>query len=196
MKNLMKLAPLVLVVLAMSACGGGGGTADPKDIGEAALKKITSMDFDSLDSLMDHDVDLDAVKEIRDWQIKEGYERWKDYKKGLEGDAGSDPKSKSGIDGEEKWKEMSYGKKLALDWGLYRLYANDDAEKRLKEMTWARAQVKQELEVEGQGRAVITSMNGYSETITVTCQRKNGLWYLTSVKVSMDKELPKKPKDD
>jgi hypothetical protein len=63
-------------------------------------------------------------------------------------------------------------------------------------MTWARVQVKQELEIEGQGNATISYMNGYDDIITVRCERKNGLWYLTGVKVSMEKELPKKPKDD
>jgi hypothetical protein len=196
-KTLLKTVPLLALIFALSSCGGGsGGTVDPKEIGDAAVKKITSMDFDSLDSLMDQDIDVGAAKEIRDWRIKEGYDRWKDYKKRLEGDGGMDPKSKSGIDSEDKWKEMTWGKRTGLDMGLYRLYANDDVEKRLKEMKWARVGTEQKLAVEGQGSATIVYVNGYQDMIEVKCVRKNGLWYLSSVEVQMSKEVPKKPKDD
>lgn len=196
MKNLLKAAPLLALIFALSSCGGGGGgAADPKEIGDAALKKILAKEFDTLDSLMEQDIDLEGVKEVRDWRIKEGYDRWKDYKKRLEGDAGMDPKSKSGIDGEDKWKEMTYGKKIGLEMDLYKLYANDDLDKRL-EMRWAMANREMELKEEGHGGAEFRYMNGYGDSIKVECYRLNGLWYLASAKVSMEKELPKKPKDE
>lgn len=197
MKTLLKTVPLLALILALSSCGGGGGgAADPKDIASAVVSKLSAMDFDSMDELMEVDMDLDAGKEVREWRIKEGYDRWKDYKKRLEGDGGMDPKSKSGIDGEEKWKEMSWGKKQGLEMGLYRLYANDDLEKRLKDMKWAYAGKNVKLDVEGQGRAEVVFINGYHDMIEVKCKRVNGLWYLTDVEVKMEKELPKKPKDD
>lgn len=197
MKTLLKSAPLLALILMLSSCGGGsGGAADPKEIGSAVLAKLNAMDFDTLDELMENDMDIDAAKEVRDWRIKEGYDRWKDYKKRLEGDAGMDPKSKSGIDGEEKWKEMTWGKKQGLEFGLYKLYANDDLEKRLKEMKWAYVGSEQKLAIEGQGSAELVYINGYQDMIEVRCVRKNGLWYLTGVEVKMSKELPKKPKDD
>ncbi|MBK9975699.1 MAG: hypothetical protein IPP14_13080 [Planctomycetes bacterium] len=197
MKNLLKAAPLMVLLVILSSCGGGsGGAADPKEIGDAALKKILAKEFDTLDSLMEQDMDMSAVKELRDWRIKEGYERWKDYKKRLEGDGGMDPKSKSGIDGEDKWKEMSYGKKMGLEMDLYKLYANEDVDKRLGEMKWAYIGKQVKLVEEGQGTATVHYMNGFQDMIEVKCKRINSLWYLTSVEVTMSKEPPKKPKDD
>lgn len=197
MKKLTQLAPLMVLALVMFGCGPGGGTAEPQDIGDAVLSKIQAKDFDSLIDLMDQsDTDISGMEEIRTWRIEEGYERWKDYKKGLEGDDGSDPKSKSGIDGEDAWKSMSMGKDYALDVGLYRLYVIDDLDKRLEEVTWARRGVNETLDVEGQGTATVSYQNVYKDRITVSVVRKNGLWYLAGVEVKFNKELPEKPKDD
>lgn len=196
MKNLMKLAPLVLVVLAMSACGGGGGTAQPKDIADAFMKKFLAKDFDTISDLTYREFeDESALGEVRAWRIENGYDRWSDYKKRLEGDAGMDPKSKSGIDGEEAWKNTSYGKGYALRKGLYKLYANDDLDKRL-EMTWALAGGEFKLVEEGHGDAEFYYTNGYGDGVEIKCVRVNGLWYLSSFTVRMEKELPKKPKDE
>ena len=196
MKTMLKFAPLVALVVMMSACGGGGGTPDPRNIGHAVFSKIVAKDFDSLDGYLDTwGSDTSAYGEWRAWRIKEGYDRWSDYKKGLEGDNGTDPKSKSGIDGEEKWKEMSRGKSLALGWGLYKLYAVDDLDKRLGEAPWYWS-ARQELGEEGQGEARMTFTNAYRDQITVSMVRREGLWYLSGVNVEFEKELPKKPKDD
>ena len=132
MKKVIQLAPLMVLALVMFGCGGGsGGTAEPQDIGDAVLKKIKDKDFDSVADLIDQsDADMSGIGEIRSWRIENGFERWKDYKKTLEGDDGMDPKSKSGIDGEDAWKSMSMGKSYALQTGLYRLYAVDDLDKR------------------------------------------------------------------
>ncbi|MBK8206053.1 MAG: hypothetical protein IPK87_04560 [Planctomycetes bacterium] len=190
------VALLSLVVLAMAGCGAGGGAADPQSIADAAVKKILAKDFDSVFDLTDTSgQDTAGLGEIREWRITEKYDLWKDYKKRLEGDDGMDPKSKSGIDGEEAWKNMSQGKGWALRQGYYRLYANDDLDKRL-EMRWAMANREMELKEEGHGGAEFRYMNGYGDSIKVECYRLNGLWYLASAKVSMEKELPKKPKDE
>lgn len=195
MKNTWKLAPLFVLAFVMFGCGGGGGTPDPRDIGHAAFKQIVAKDFDSLDSLMDPwGGDVSLVGTQRAWQIEEGYRRWKDYKARLEGDNGMDPKSKSEIDGEEAWKNMSFGKAVGLEFGLYKLYAVDDLDKRLESpWTW---NADQKLQIEGQGNATMEFENGYKDTITVTMSRREGLWYLTSVRVDFQKELPKKPKDE
>ncbi len=196
MKNSCMVALLSLVVLAMAGCGAGGGAADPQSIADAAVKKILAKDFDSVFDLMDTGgQDASGLGEIREWRITEKYDLWKDYKKRLEGDNGRDPKSKSGIDGEEAWKKMSKGKEWALEQGFYRLYVNDDLDKRL-EMRWALSSREFELKVEGHGSAEFYYKNGYRDSISVACVRLNGLWYLKSVKVSMEKELPKKPKED
>lgn len=196
MKTMLKFAPMVALVVMMSACGGGGGTPDPRDIGHAAFKKIIAKDFDSLDGLMDTwGGDANAEREVGQWRVKEGYDRWKDFKTKLEGDNGMDPKSKSEIDSEEKWTSASYGKEMGLRWGLYRLYAVDDLDKRLGEVPWAWG-ATQRLAIEGQGTAEMVFSNVYEDTITVTMARRDGLWYLTGVSVQFEKELPKKPKDD
>jgi hypothetical protein len=196
MMNTWKLLPLALLAVAAFGCGGGGGAADPKAIADDAVKMIRAKDFDSVYNLTDRTYkDESAQGEVREWRITEGYDRWKDYKKDLEGDNGWDPKSKSGIDGEDAWKGMSAGKGWALRRGLYKLYANDDLDKRL-EMTWALADGGVKLEEEGHGEAEFMYMNGYGDTINVKCERLNGLWYLRSVQVGMEKELPKKPKDE
>ena len=177
-------------------CGGGGGSADPKAIADDAVKMIKAKDFDSVYDLTDRTyLDESGYGEVREWRITEGYERWKDYKAGLEGDNGTDPKSKSGIDGEDAWKNMSAGKSWALRKGLYKLYVNEDLDKRL-EMTWALSGGDVELKEEGHGSAEFVYANGYRDMISVKCTRKNGLWYLSDVDVTMEKELPKKPKDD
>jgi hypothetical protein len=195
MKNTWKLAPLFVLAVVMVGCGGGGGTPDPRDIGHSAFKKITSKDFDSLHNLMDTwGGEMSDEAKRRDWRIAEGYDRWKEYKARLEGDNGLDPKSKSEIDGEDKWKSMSPGKELGLEWGLYKLYAVDDLDKRL-EGPWSWS-ADQRLSIEGQGNASMTFTNGYNDTISVTMSRREGLWYLTSVSTNFPKELPKKPKDD
>ncbi|MCG3184442.1 MAG: hypothetical protein ICCCNLDF_02562 [Planctomycetes bacterium] len=197
MKNLMKLAPMVLVVLAMSACGGGGGgTTDPKSIADDFMKKFLAKDFDSIEALTYTEFeDESALGEVRKWRIDEKYDLWKEYKARLEGDNGMDPKSKSGIDGEEAWKNMSKGKGYALRRGLYKLYANDDLDKRL-EMTWACAEGGYELKEEGHGEAEFFFMNGYGDSVKINCVRINNLWYLRSFNVGMEKELPKKPKEE
>ncbi|MDC1143015.1 hypothetical protein OAU50_07985, partial [Planctomycetota bacterium] len=146
--------------------------------------------------LMEQDGDMDGMAEIRAWRVEEGYDRWKDYKDRLEGDNGMDPKSKSGIEGEDDWKEMSYGKAIALEKGFYKVYANDDWEKRLTEVKWAYQGHREELEIEGQGKATYQYENVYGDSITIQCERKGGLWYMSRAGIEMSKELPKKPKDD
>jgi hypothetical protein len=196
MKNSWKLLPLAALAVMMFGCGAGGGAADPKSIADEAVKMIRAKDFDSVWNLTDRTYyDESAMGEIREWRITEKYDLWKDYKARLEGDNGMDPKSKSGIDGEDKWKSMSRGKGYALSAGYYRLYANDDLDKRL-DMTWGLSDGGVELKEEGHGRAGFTYRNGYGDKIDVECVRLNGLWYLTSAEVKMEKELPKKPKEE
>lgn len=197
MKNLLKAAPFAALLIMLSSCGGGGGgTADPKDIGDSALKKFLAKDFDSMIDLLDQSTgDWSGREEVENWRKAEGYEIWKDYKDRLEGDNGMDPKSKSGIDGESKWKEMSAGKDWALRNGFYKLYACDDLDKRL-EMKWVHTSTSTDLKIEGQGEGSVTYMNGYGDRLTVSCVRRGGLWYMTDANPKMDKELPKKPKTD
>lgn len=198
MKNLMKLAPLVLVVLAMSACGGGGGTADPDAIAAGVVDAIKGEKFANVyNFLPDHQKSMaDGRATVGAWRMKEGWERWKDFKPMFEGDNGLDPKDKSGITGgQEKWEAASHGERYAVFLGLYRAYAADDWEKRLKDGTWVLASRSVKLDVEGQGRASISYQNQFNDTIEVACIRENGLWYLADVEMKMSKKLPDKPKD-
>jgi len=196
MKNSWKLLPLAALAVMLFGCGAGGGAADPQSIADDAVKMILKKDFDSVYNLTDRTyMDESAAGEVREWRISEGYDRWKDYKERLEGDNGMDPKSKSGIDGEDAWKSMSPGKGWALRKGLYKLYAKEDLDKRL-EMTWALVSGDVTLKEEGHGTAEFGYINGYGDSIGVSCTRQNGLWYLSGVEVSMEKDLPKKPKDD
>ncbi|MHC4841168.1 MAG: hypothetical protein ACYTDT_09470 [Planctomycetota bacterium] len=188
--------PMLVLVFVVTSCGASGGTADGKQTADAAFEKIINQEWDTLIDLKEQDGDEAALGEVRTWRIDEGYDRWKEYKKRLEGDDGYDPKGKSGIEGEDDWKTMSRGKGEALRAGFYRVYVNDEWEKRLTEMKWAYAGHSEELEVEGQGKASYTYMNGYGDSISIRCKRVGGLWYLTSAKLDMEKEVPKKPKDD
>jgi hypothetical protein len=193
---MLKFAPMVALVVMMSACGQSGGTADSRDIGDAVLAKIQAKDFDTLVSLMDQsETDLPAQMKVRDWKVENKYDTWKQYKARLEGDNGMDPKSKSGIDGEDAWKSMDFGKHLALSLGLYRLHAIEDLDKRL-EGPWALEGKRDKLEIEGQGSSTLSYGNGYGDTITVRCERKGGLWYLANVSTEFEKDTPKPPKED
>lgn len=198
MKNLMKLAPLVLVVLAMSACGGGGGTADPDAIAQGVVDAIKGENFPGVyNFLPDHQKKIMEGRAAHgQWRLKEGWERWKDFKPMFEGDNGLDPKDKSEITGgQEKWEGASDAQRFAALTGLYRMYTVDDWEKRLKDGNWLIASRRVELDIEGQGKATIRYQNEYEDTITVTCARENGLWYLAGVDHKMEKKLPDKPKD-
>lgn len=189
--------PMLALVFVVTSCGASGGTADGKQIAEAAFSKIIAQDFDTLVELMEVDGDRAALEEITAWRIEEEYDIWKDFKVHLSDKEGRllDPKSKSGIESEDDWKAMSYGKGWAIERGFYKVYDNDDWEKRLTEMQWGYAGRSETLEVEGQGDAEYMWMNGYGDSISVKCKRIGGLWYLKSARLHMTKELPKKPGD-
>jgi len=192
MQKATLILPVMALVLFLAGCGGGG-SADTLAVSDAVLKDILAKRFDNFDRLMDSKyLDQRGMQRVRDWEIAEGYRTWADFRKDLEGDEGMDPRNESGIKSEDDWKKMSMGKAFGLMLGLYRLHAVDDLDKRLS-APWHLDSGSETLRVEGQGEARITYSNGYNDRITVTCTRRDGLWYLAGIETRFNKELRKKP---
>lgn len=197
-KTFFKILPLMLLALVAFGCGGSGGTAEPQPIGDGVMEAIASESFTKVyDYLPDWQKDSDVKQtEVKMWRMKEGWDRWKDLKPRFEGDNGLDPKDKSGITGsEEKWTAASNAERAAVLMGFYKAYAADDFEKRLKDGKWYLADREVRLAIEGQGSAEFRYVNCYKDSIEVKCFREGGLWYLSDVKLNMEKKLPEKPKD-
>ncbi|CAG0979159.1 hypothetical protein PLCT2_01801 [Planctomycetaceae bacterium] len=136
------------------------------------------------------------ASEVRKWRMKEGWDRWKDLKARFEGDAGLDPKDRSGItSSEEMWIAASDAERGAVMLGLYRVYACDDWEKRVNEGEWFLDNRTLKLDVEGQGSAKFRYQNKYNDGLTVHCVREAGVWYCAGVELKMEKKMPEKPKD-
>ena len=189
--------PMLALVFVVTSCGASGGTADPKQIADAAYAKIIAQDFDTLIDLMDNsDMDFDAESEVRAWRIENKFDTWKEIKDHIKGDNGLDPEGESGVKDEDSWKAMSKGTQVALGSKLYRVYANDEWEKRLTELPWAPTGSSQNLRIEGQGKASYDYKNVYGDSIHIECQRKDGMWYLSDFKLTMAKEVPEPPKDE
>lgn len=134
--------------------------------------------------------------EVRKWRMKEGWDRWKDFRMHLENENGLDPKDKSGITNSEgKWVEASDAQRGAVMMGFYRVYAVEDWEKRLKEGDWFLDARDVRLDVEGQGKAKFEYKNRYNDGISISCYREGGVWYLAGVSIKVEKLMPVKPRD-
>ncbi|MCF6227999.1 MAG: hypothetical protein L3J82_04920 [Planctomycetes bacterium] len=189
--------PMLALVFVVTSCGASGGTPEPKQIADAAYAKIIAQDFDTLIELMDtSDMNFDASAEVRAWRIEEKFDTWKAVKEDYKGDEGYDPEKESGIEDEESWKEMKPGTEMALKMGLYKVYANDEWEKRLTELPWEPTRASKKLQIEGQGTATFKFRNVYKDSIEILCERKDGMWYLAGVELRMAKEVPEPPKKD
>ncbi|MCC6572949.1 MAG: hypothetical protein IT462_04075 [Planctomycetes bacterium] len=202
MKSMTRVTLLLVLcagVIYLAGCGGGGGTAQPEDIATGAINAIKGENFTALYNYGPQWARDAQPKEteVRKWRAKEKWDLWKDFKKRFDGDGNLDPKNKSGItESEEKWMGASDAQRTAVLMGLYRIYNNEEWEKRLKEGDWYLDGRDVKLDIEGQGRATFTYRNRYNDTITVVCTRENALWSLGNVTVEMPKDMPKKPKDE
>lgn len=197
MTGLMLLALMAVPVAFATACGGGG-QSDPQTIADAVMDGFKSEKFTKGFDYMPKWVTTGAEKkaEVQKWRAKEGWDRWKDFKARLEGDNGLDPKDKSGItNSEEKWMGASDAERWAVLQGFYKVYTVDDWEKRVKEGEWYMSSRNLKLDVEGQGEGRFNYINKYNDTVTVSCWREAGVWYLADVDFKMEKKLPEKPKD-
>ncbi len=200
MKRMLMLAPLVLLTLVAVGCGGGGGTADPKQIADAVLDDFKSENFAGIYNYYasyQHEM-AEQDRQRKAWRMKEGWDRWKDFKKRLsDGDLALDPKDKSEITGsEEKWVGASDAQRYAVLEGYYRIYAADEWEKRLKESEWYWDGRKVNLQEEGEGTATFRYRNNYRDSLEVSLYREGGLWYLGGVELNFEKAMPEKPKDE
>jgi hypothetical protein len=167
-------------------------------IAEAVVEGFVSEKFTRFYDFMPSWMTATAAEksEAMKWRMKEGWDRWKDFRKRLEGDNGLDPKDKSGItNSEAKWIDATDAQRGAVMMGFYRVYAVDAWEQRLKEGQWFLDNRVLRLEVEGQGRAEFRYSNRYRDGISVQCVREGGVWYCAGVDIKMERTLPEKPKD-
>ncbi len=194
------LAPALLLALSAAGCGGGGGTADPRQIADAVLDDFRSEDFTSIAGYYpSYMAEMGEQHFLRgDWRLKEGWDKWKPLKDSFtEGDMALDPKDKSGItETQEKWMAASAEQRFAVREGFYRIYSADEWEKRLKESEWYWTDRSVDLDTEGEGTAEFQYRNNYRDRLTVSLMREGGLWYLRGVSFRFDKEMEKKPSDD
>jgi hypothetical protein len=197
---MLMLAPLVLLTLVAVGCGGGGGTADPKQIADAVLEDFKSENFKGIYAYQaPHELEIrEQDRTRRGWRMKEKWDLWKNLKKDLsDGDGSLDPKDKSGIaNSEEKWTGASDAERYAVLEGYYRIYAADEWEKRLKESDWYWVGRKVNLQEEGEGSATFSYRNNYRDRLEVSLYREGGLWYLGGVELNFEKAMPEKPKDE
>ena len=196
-QGLMLLALIAVPVAFASACGGGG-QSDPQTIADAVVDGFKNEKFTKFYDYMPkwQTAASEKESEVKKWRAKEGWDRWKDLKARFEGDAGLDPKDKSGItNSEEKWIAASDAERGAVMLGFYRVYACDDWEKRVKEGEWFLDNRIMKLAIEGQGTAEFRYSNKYNDGLTVHCVREAGVWYCAGVELKMEKKMPEKPKD-
>ncbi|MCB9894253.1 MAG: hypothetical protein H6839_07385 [Planctomycetes bacterium] len=204
MRNTWKLLPLAVLAVMLFGCGGGGGTATPDDIGKSVVSAVKSENFDSLYSLLPHQLEdpaYDAAR--REYRIKEGYERWKDVKdtylgnkeKGVEA---LDPEEKSGIKDEDSWKSATPERLYATDTGAYQIYKIKKFEDRVTnaEFYWRGTNINSVKPGEEDRRtASVRFSNIYGDSIVVSCIEDQGLWYMISYSLRFAEELPKPPED-
>lgn len=206
MKNVFKVAPVLALIFSLSACGGGGGTATPDDLARNVVKAITSENFDSLYGMQPlHLIDADYDKDVRDYRIKEGYDKWKYEKDRILGNKeknieAEDPEEKSGVKDEDSWKAASPERMYALDAGCYKLYKIKKFEDRVTNAkfynTGANIGQRTEDGVQWDHKvAEVRFVNIYGDSIRVRCRESNGVWYLSSVSLRFPEELPK-PRED
>lgn len=196
MKNTLKVAPLFVLALIAFGCGGGGGAAgSPEEIGEGVKDAIVSENFTDVYSYIPawQIESSEGRTAVKKWRMEEGWEKWKPLKERLEK---LDPKDKSEIIDEDKWKEASNAQRLAVFMGFYKCYAADKWENRLKEGLWYLSSRDVDLDPEGQGDATMIYQNKYNDTITVRAVRENGLWSLRNASLEMAEDLPEKPEGD
>lgn len=196
MKNTLKLVPLCMLAVLMFGCGPSGGAASsPEEIGDAVKDAIVTENFTAIYGYLPAwQIEADkGDSEVKKWRYEEKWELWKPLKEYLET---LDPKDKSGIIDEEKWKAATDAERTAVFLGCYKVYEGDKLEDRLGEGMWYMSSRNVELDVEGQGRATIVYANKYKDRIEVKCRRENGLWSLAGVEIEFPKDLPEKPKAD
>jgi hypothetical protein len=198
MFSIMLLALFAVPAVFTTACGGGGGTSTPDDIGNSVMKIIKTKDLKDWDKLikMCYPIWEDAGKQDiaeRKWKMENSRLRWKeDVKPDVEK---MDPKGKSEIDSEDKYKAMEAGRWYALQTGAYTLAEKEDWEKRMSEVDWWMTGRDVKLDVEGQGRASLSYGNQYGDSIVVHAARIDGKWYLAAVDLKgVPKDLPEKKK--
>jgi hypothetical protein len=196
MKNSWKLLPLAALAVMLFGCGGGGGTASPEDVARAAAKAIKSESSDDLYGLLPHHMsDAGYRAARREYEIKEGYSRWKDVKDGVEK---NDPEEKSGIKDEDSWKSCSAERWYALQVGAYRIMSIKKYEDRVKNAEWY--MTDSEIKTVAPGgedhrTADVRFRNIYGDSISVSCIEDQGLWYMTGIELNFAEELPKPPED-
>lgn len=196
MKNTLKIAPLLVLALAVISCGPSGGAAGtPEEIGDAVKDAIVGISFTDVYSYLPaHRIESDKqANDAKAWRWEEGYERWKDVEEYIKE---LDPERESGMTDEDGFKNASHAERYALMQGLYKLHDIEKKDERLGDGLWFRASRSVELNVEGQGSATVTYSNKYGDSIRVRCVREDGLWALSRLEVSIPKEAPKKPESE
>jgi hypothetical protein len=194
MKNSWKLLPLAVLAVMLFGCGGGGGTASPEDVARSAVDAIKSENSDKLYGMLPHHLrDAGYDTAVREYRIKEGYDRWKDVKDGIEK---NDPEEKSGVKDEDSWKSASPERMYAIEAGAYKIMSIKKYEDRVKNAEWymTRSDIKSVTPGESdRRRAEVRFANIYGDRISVDCIEDQGLWYMLGIELNFAEELPKVP---
>ena len=190
----MKVAPLCILALVLSACGGGAGT--PEGIGESAVSAIRDQDFGDLLGLTQewYQEGYEQGRAKALWELKHGSKKWKeDFESTFTGDNSNDPKNKAEIDDKDKYSEASLATLFALEVGCYKLYSKEKYKDRLDTDFWLTNR-SLGYRLEGLGVCTLTYKNKYGDRITVSTMREGGVLYLdkSGVSLSFAKDLPKK----
>jgi len=191
-KNLLKAAPLLALIFVLSSCGGGGaGSAE--EIGKGVVEAIKAKKLEDCIKFSS-EWGTNSVEQKRQnnlWLLEVEQLKWKENF--ADGNLKQwDPEGKSGIDSKDKYKDAAVGVIGALHHNLYKMYKAKKLDDRLAADFWLiKFDVRHGLE--GDASSSMTYANKYNDTISVTAERVNGVWYMTTVGVNFPEEAEKNP---
>jgi hypothetical protein len=191
---MLMLAPLVLLTVALTSCGGGG-SATPQGVGDAVLSAVKGEDFPSVyDSFAPWTTDAHQVrKDQMKFESETTKDWWKNHKDTYSsgGDNSLDPGKKLEIDSEEKLFELDPNQGAALMQRWYqKAHKWEKFKERMEDLRLVDVSTKHGLE--GDGSATVTYQNRYGDELSVGCERIGGVWYARSTSLKGEEKLPTK----